>query len=223
MVKLSVGSHAGGRMRARMAQRWKRVSDFSLALLLIFLLLPLFAAVALAVRLSSRGPVLFRQVRMGRGLHPFLIYKFRTMTCSAPHDAPTAALASGRYITRVGRFLRRTSLDELPQLYNILRGDMSFIGPRPVVLAEEELIARRLDAGVYRVRPGLSGLAQILGRDRLNTLEKTALDRLYVRYATPIFDLKLLLASFLPAISGRGVCEGEGDLKGEDLVRTGIP
>ena len=183
----------------------------------------MFLCVAIAVRLSSKGPVLFRQVRMGRDLTPFLIYKFRTMTCHAPHDAPTASIAGDVYITRVGRFLRRTSLDELPQLYNILRGDMSFIGPRPVVLAEEELISRRLDGGVYCVRPGLSGLAQILGRDELDDLEKTTLDRLYVRYSNPLFDLRLLLSSVLPVLCGRGVREGKGDVKGEDLVRTGIP
>lgn len=202
-----------GKSRARGRRLYatsKRALDILFALSGILLCLPLFVPIAVGIRLTSKGPILFRQVRMGRGLTPFLLYKFRTMACCAPHDSPTAGLNSSAYITRFGAFLRRTSLDELPQLYNILRGDMSIIGPRPVVLAEGELIALRADAGVYRVRPGLSGLAQVLGRDLLNNTEKTSLDRLYVRHQSLFFDLRLILFSCVTALCGRGIREGEG-------------
>jgi O-antigen biosynthesis protein WbqP len=188
----------------------KRGADVLLALVGILLCLPLFCLIALGIRLTSCGPIFFRQVRMGRDLTPFLLCKFRTMSCSAPHDAPTAVIRSSAYITPFGAFLRRTSLDELPQLYNILCGDMSIIGPRPVVLSEGELIARRADAGVYRVRPGLSGLAQVLGRDLLNDTEKLSLDRLYVRHQSLLFDLRLILLSLAVALRGHGIREGKG-------------
>lgn len=203
MVKLRKQSTEG-----YVAAFLKRLFDLGLSFCLLLLLSPLFILIALGIRLTSPGPILFRQVRMGRRLRPFLILKFRTMRQSAPRDLPTAALNGAAYITPLGRLLRRTSLDELPQLFNILRGDMSFIGPRPVVLCEEGLIVRRMETGVYRLRPGLSGLAQLYGRDRLAPLEKAALDQLYLRYATPIFDLQLLFASILPSLLGRGVCEG---------------
>ena len=196
--------------RKRLVFACKRIADILFSLVGLLLSAPLFFAVAFGIRLDSRGPVFFAQVRMGRNLQPFLLYKFRTMTCHAPHDAPTAAIHSAVYITRFGRFLRRTSLDELPQLYNILRGDMSLIGPRPVVLTEEELIAARLDAGVYRLRPGLSGLAQVLGRDLLSLPEKLTLDRLYLHHISLLLDIRLLLFSLASAFLGRGVREGEG-------------
>lgn len=202
----------------------KRSFDVTVSALALILLSPLFFWIAWGIRLTSPGPILFAQVRMGRLLTPFVLYKFRTMSCRAPHDAPTREVAGAAYITRFGAFLRRTSLDELPQFFNILRGDMSLIGPRPVVLTEHELIARRMLSGVYRVRPGLSGLAQILGRDLLSPREKTALDRLYVRHIAPSFDLRLLLLSVRPVMTGRFVQEGEGETakKGENNVRTGI-
>lgn len=196
-------------------QKWyglvaKRLMDLIFAAALLLLLWPLFFVIAFGIRISSPGPIVFVQMRMGRGLEPFALYKFRTMRCGAPHDAPTASIAGGAYITGIGRFLRRTSLDELPQLVNVLRGDMSLIGPRPVVLTESELIGRRAQAGVYRVKPGMSGLAQVLGRDQLGEREKTAFDRLYVQHASPLFDLRLLLFSVRPVLLGRGVCEGRG-------------
>lgn len=199
-----------GRTRRCLRAVCKRGADILFALVGLLFCFPLFCLIALGIRLTSRGPILFRQVRMGRGLTPFLLYKFRTMACTAPHDAPTAAICSCAYITRFGAFLRKTSLDELPQLYNILRGDMSIIGPRPVVLTECELITRRADAGVYRVRPGLSGLAQVLGRDLLNDPEKTSLDRLYVRHQSLFFDLRLILLSLSVALRGHGIREGKG-------------
>lgn len=161
----------------------RRVLDGALALIaLVLLALPLGAA-ALAVKLSGPGePVLFRQERIGRDGAPFILYKFRSMT------------AQGR-VTGPGRFLRETSLDELPQLGQVLTGKMSLVGPRPLVAEEPEIHALRRAAGVYQLRPGLTGLAQISGRDRLGPREKAALDRRYLESVGPLTDGRILLAT----------------------------
>ena len=188
----------------------KRGIDVFLSLLLLAFLAPLFYLIALGVRLSSPGPALFCQVRMGKGLEPFLLYKFRTMAQNAPRECPTAAFVSPtRHITRFGAFLRKTSLDELPQLWNVLRGDMSLLGPRPVLLAETDLIAARAVCGAYRVRPGMSGLSQVLGRDLLNNEEKAALDGVYARRLSLRADLRLLWATGVAVLFHRGVKEGK--------------
>ena len=142
-------------------------------------------------------------------MEPFLLYKFRTMSVRAPRDAATAALSSPeRYITRVGAFLRKTSLDELPQLYNVLRGDMSLLGPRPVVLSEGDLILRRAFCGAYRVRPGMSGLSQVRGRDLLSDAEKAALDGRYAANMSFFFDFFLLILTFFAVLLRRHIREG---------------
>lgn len=191
----------------------KRALDILLAAMGLFLLSPLFFAVAFAVRVDSRGPILFRQVRMGRGMEPFLLYKFRTMSVGAPRDCATSLFVTPeRYITRVGAFLRKTSLDELPQLYNVLRGDMSLLGPRPVVLSESDLILRRAHLGVYRVRPGISGLSQVRGRDLLSDREKAALDGRYAARMSFFSDLFLLISTFFAVLFRRHIREGgEGE------------
>ena len=158
--------------RRRYAPAWKTVPDFCAAFCALILLSPLMAVLAFGVHCSSRGPIIFRQIRLGQGMEPFVLYKFRTMYCSAPRNCPTRELNAGKSITPFGAFLRKTSLDELPQLFNVLRGEMSLVGPRPVIPAESELIARRACAGAYRVRPGLSGLSQVRGRDLLCDAEK---------------------------------------------------
>ena len=194
---------------ARVYPFGKRGLDVLVSLIFLIAATPVFFVVAFGIRLTSRGPILFRQVRVGRHLEPFLLYKFRTMSPCAPRDLATAAMATPeRYTTRFGRFLRRTSLDELPQLINVLRGDMSLLGPRPVVLSEVELIAARATRGVYAVRPGMSGLAQISGRDRLSDAEKTALDCAYVRQMSFLGDLRLLCATLAAVLSRRDVREG---------------
>lgn len=187
----------------------KRFFDLLLAAVLLVLLMPLFFCVAFAIRVSSRGPILFCQVRMGRSLEPFLLYKFRTMSVGAPRNCATAELSDpSRYITRVGAFLRKTSLDELPQLYNVLRGDMSLLGPRPVVLDEQELILRRLLCGAYLVRPGLSGLSQVRGRDLLSCADKAALDGRYAARFSLLFDLFLLFSTAFAVLTRRHIREG---------------
>lgn len=213
MVKLLGERKANGTVytvrRARLYPACKRLMDVLLAAAGLVLSAPLLFCIAFGIRVTSPGPVLFRQVRMGRALEPFLLYKFRTMSCRAPRDCATAALhGSGKYITRFGAFLRKTSLDELPQLWNVLRGDMSLLGPRPVVLSETELIARRAACGVYRVRPGISGLSQIRGRDLLSDEEKTVLDGVYVRRLSLWQDVCLLIATAFCVLSRHGVREG---------------
>lgn len=201
----------------------KTALDRGLALVAILLLLPLFAAIAFGIRCTSRGPVLFRQVRMGRGMEPFLVYKFRTMSCRAPRYCATAELCAPRqYMTAFGSFLRKTSLDELPQLWNVLRGEMSLLGPRPVILSEDELISRRACAGVYAVRPGLSGLSQVAGRDLLNNEEKTRLDGEYVQHLSFWRDAWLLVVTVFAAAFHRGIREGAPgrvDQGGKTIVR----
>ena len=140
----------------------KRGADVVLSLLALICLSPVYLLVALAVKLTSPGPVLFRQKRVGRGGRLFTIYKFRTMRTDTPRDTATHLLQDpSRYITRVGAFLRRSSLDELPQFFNVLKGDMSIVGPRPALYNQYDLIAAREKAGVNAVRPGITGLAPV--------------------------------------------------------------
>ncbi len=202
----------------------KRALDLILAAVLGAALIPAFALIALAVRLDSRGPVLFLQKRFGRNKGFFRLVKFRTMAVDAPHDKPTADLSDpDRWITRVGRFLRRTSLDELPQIWNILRGDMSFVGPRPALWNQTVLIDER---DRYRgrggltpnmLRPGLTGWAQVNGRDLLNDSEKAALDGEYARRMSFAFDILCVWRTVRSVLSGSGVQEGgPGTGKGEN-------
>lgn len=159
----------------------------------------------LAIAVDSEGGVLFAQSRMGKDGRPFIIFKFRTMYPQAPADTPTGALDDpSRHITPVGRFLRRTSLDELPQLFNILKGDMSFIGPRPVVLAERALIGLRRAKGADRVRPGITGLAQVQGRDEVPARRKACYDAYYARHMGPAWTPGFLCEPFAVCSPARG-------------------
>ncbi len=195
-------------LQGRIYPYLKRGADVSLSLLLLLAAAPLFLFAAFGIRVTSRGPILFRQVRVGRRLEPFLLYKFRTMSTCAPHDLATAAFRDPeRYVTRFGHFLRKTSLDELPQLFNVLRGEMSLLGPRPLVLTEVELIASRAARGVYTVRPGISGLAQIAGRDDLDDRQKLRLDIEYVRHLSFFSDFLLFFSTMLAVLTRRGVRE----------------
>jgi O-antigen biosynthesis protein WbqP len=187
----------------------KRALDCALAALLLAVLSPVFALVAVAVRATSPGPALFRQRRIGRGGREFLILKFRTMRSDTPRDTATHLLSDpGRCITRVGRFLRRSSLDELPQLLNVVRGDMSLVGPRPALYNQYDLIAARDALGINAVRPGITGWAQINGRDELPIADKVRYDAEYVGSIGLRMDLKCLLGSVLCVLRGSGVREG---------------
>ena len=179
----------------------KRVLDMLLSFVgLLVLLLPLML-LALLIPLDSPGPILFSQLRMGQNGKPFRIWKLRTMS------VPTRELTGG-YLTRYQRFLRKASVDELPQLWNILKGDMSIVGPRPVVLTERELLALRAENGADRVRPGLTGWAQIHGRDEVTDEEKAALDAEYVRRMSFLFDCRCILATVGKVLRHEGVVEG---------------
>ena len=185
---------------------WKRLLDILFSALLLFLLALPMLLIALAVGLSSRGGPLFCQIRIGRQGKPFTCYKFRTMVRDAPPNRPTSDFSdASRYVTPIGRFLRRTSLDELPQLYNVLRGDMSLVGPRPLIGEEDEVHRLRTAGGVYRVRPGMTGLAQIHGRDRLGDGEKAAYDVRYVDTLSFGEDLRILAKTLRHVLVGEGV------------------
>ncbi len=187
---------------------WKRGVDIVLSAALLLLFTPLFLVI-IAVTIPDTGiSVFFRQLRMGRDGQPFFIYKFRTMLPQAPANVPSALLGDNRrYITRRGHFLRKTSLDELPQLWNILKGDMSFIGPRPVILNETNLLQLREENGAGQVRPGLTGLAQVCGRDQLSDGEKAAYDGIYARRMGWYLDVHIFFATIRAVLRQDGVRE----------------
>ena len=187
----------------------KRGADVLFALLALICLSPVYLALALAVKISSPGPVLFRQKRVGRGGRLFTIYKFRTMRTDTPRDTATHLLRDpSRYITRVGAFLRRSSLDELPQFFNVLKGDMSIVGPRPALYNQYDLIAAREKAGVNAVRPGITGLAQISGRDELPIPVKVRYDREYVENLSLKMDARCFFGTIISVLRAEGVREG---------------
>lgn len=187
----------------------KRGIDLLLSALIMVVLSPVFLILILSIKLDSKGPVLFRQKRIGVNKTTFPILKFRTMRVDTPHDMPTHLLANpDQYITTVGSFLRKTSLDELPQLWNIFVGQMSFVGPRPALWNQDDLIAARDRYGANAVRPGLTGWAQINGRDELEIDVKAALDGYYVEHLSFGFDVKCFLGSFGYVLGRKGVVEG---------------
>ena len=193
----------------------KRTLDFILSLCACIILSPILLILCIAIKIDSRGPVLFKQKRVGIHKTYFSIYKFRTMRIDTPKDMPTHMLKDpDQYITKVGRFLRRSSLDELPQLFNILKGDMSFVGPRPALWNQDDLVAERDKYGVNDVIPGLTGWAQINGRDELEIPVKAALDGEYVRKMGFWFDTRCILGTFTSVLKADGVVEGgTGEMK----------
>jgi len=183
----------------------KRAFDILTALAGLVLLSPVLAAVAIAVRLESPGPALHWSRRVGRGNDLFAMPKFRTMRIGAPDVATHLLSDAGDWITPLGVFLRRTSLDELPQLWSVLTGDMSLVGPRPALFNQDDLVALRTAAGVEVLRPGLTGWAQINGRDALPIADKARLDADYLARRSFLLDLKIIALTGLAAVSGRGV------------------
>jgi O-antigen biosynthesis protein WbqP len=161
--------------------------------------------VAFAVRLTSRGPALYWSERIGRFNRPFRMPKFRTMRIDTPPVATHALVNPGSYLTPIGGLLRRTSLDELPQLWSVLKGDMSFVGPRPALFNQDDLVALRTKEGVHQLVPGLTGWAQINGRDELSIPEKARLDAEYLRRRSIWFDLVILWRTFRRVVTGAGV------------------
>lgn len=188
----------------------KRIIDFMLALLGLIILSPLYLVIIIAIKLDSKGPVLFEQERMAQHKQTFKIYKFRTMRTDTPHNMPTHMLAhADSFITPVGKFLRKTSLDELPQLLNIIKGEMSIIGPRPCLMNQTDLIIERDKYAANDVKPGLTGLAQISGRDELPIPVKAKYDGNYCRRITFVGDVKLFLSTITSVLKHDGVKEGK--------------
>ena len=203
---------------------FKRLFDILLSFLGIsFLLLPMLI-IAVAIKLDSKGPVFFRQKRVGIHKKTFTILKFRTMRTDTPHDAPTHELSDPKkWITKVGGFLRKTSLDELPQIFNIFAGQMSVIGPRPALWNQDDLVAERDLYGANDVRPGLTGWAQINGRDELEIPVKAKLDGEYVeklnagRFRGIAMDVRCFFGTVFSVLKSDGVVEGgTGELKKQE-------
>ena len=187
----------------------KRLIDIILSGVGIIVLAPFMVVIAILIKLESPGPVLFRQKRIGLHKKTFSILKFRTMRIDTPKDTPTHMLQNpDQYITKVGRFLRKTSLDELPQILNILKGEMAVIGPRPALWNQDDLIAERDKYCANNIRPGLTGWAQINGRDELEIPVKAKLDGEYVKKMSLYFDMKCFLGTISSVLQHRGVIEG---------------
>ena len=187
----------------------KRLLDFLLSLIgMIFAAIPMLI-ISLVIRKEDPGPVLFTQKRVGIHKTFFTLYKFRSMKMSTPHDVPTHQLENPeQYLLKCGKFIRKYSLDELPQLINILKGDMSIIGPRPALWNQEDLIAERDLYGANDVKPGLTGWAQINGRDELEIPVKAKLDGEYVERESFLFDCRCFFGTFLKVLRHEGVVEG---------------
>jgi O-antigen biosynthesis protein WbqP len=183
----------------------KRALDLILALVLSILLLLPMLIIVVAIRAESEGSAIFKQERRGRGGRVFVCYKFRTMRRDAPSNMPASSFQDRElYVTRVGRFLRRSSLDELPQLFNVIRGDMSLVGPRPLICEESEIHDGRQREGVYALRPGITGMAQIGGRNSLDDREKLEKDTYYLHNLRPSLDAKILFSTLSCVIKREG-------------------
>jgi len=195
----------------------KRIIDVAASVLGLAVLVLPFVLISAAIWLDNPGNILLAQYRVGRDGRLFRLYKFRTMHKDAPRNIPTAQLQDSHlHITRVGRFLRSTSLDELPQLFNVLRGDMSLVGPRPLIAEEEEIHRMRLRFGVYQLRPGITGLAQINGRDTVSPADKVRWDVKYLQRYGLLTDLRILAGTLPKIVDGEDIregCAGQDNLK----------
>jgi len=187
----------------------KYTLDIILSYIGFILLLPLIIIISILIKITSKGPVFFKQKRVGKNKKLFTIYKFRTMRVDTPSDSPTHLLRNpDKYITKVGKFLRKTSLDEIPQIINIMFGQMSIIGPRPALWNQYDLIDEREKYGVNNLKPGLTGWAQINGRDELEIPDKAALDGEYVKRQSLFFDIRIFFGTFISILKSDGVVEG---------------
>lgn len=193
-----------------MYQKWvKRLLDVVLSFFALILLSPVFLVLAICIKADSKGPVFFTQRRVGKDKTIFSILKFRTMYADTPKDVPTHLLKNpGQSITRVGNFLRKTSLDELPQVWNIFVGQMSIIGPRPALWNQDDLVAERDKYGANALVPGLTGYAQVHGRDELPIVEKAKRDGYYAKHISFRLDVKIFFETIANVFKSSGVVEG---------------
>ena len=190
----------------------KRTCDIVLSLIGIVIASPFMLIIALAVKLYDGGPVFYKQERLTRDEKPFMIYKFRSMSMDSEKNGARLAAKGDKRVTPVGKIIRNIHFDELPQLFNILRGEMSFVGPRPLIPEEEEIRSLREASGVYRMRPGVTGLAQVNGRDLLTAEQKVAYDAYYVEHHTLFMDIRILFQTIAAVLTGKGFAEG-GELQ----------
>ena len=187
----------------------KRILDIVLSLIAIIIFIIPMIIVAIIIKVESKGPIIFKQKRIKKDKKEFYIYKFRTMRADTPKNVPTHLLQDPQvFITKSGAFFRKTSIDELPQLFNIIKGDMSIIGPRPALWNQYDLIQKRDENGANSIMPGLTGLAQISGRDELEIDKKAELDGQYARSMSFVLDLKILLLTVKSVLKKDGVREG---------------
>ncbi len=196
----------------------KRFFDFLFSLLALIVLSPVILVLSLLVLISSGSPVIFKQERVGYGNRLFTIYKFRTMK-DGMRQTRTEDLTEEEIendITFIGKILRKLSLDELPQLYNILKGDMSFVGPRPLIPQEEEIRELREKYNVYSVRPGITGWAQVNGRDFISDEQKAKLDKEYVENRTLLMDIKIMFKTVWVVLAGKDIADGKTDKEGDE-------
>jgi O-antigen biosynthesis protein WbqP len=188
---------------------FKRFYDTLGALIALIVLSPIFMILIILIKLDTKGPILFKQKRIGRHKKHFNILKFRTMKIDSPKDTPTHLLKNPeQYITRLGKFLRKSSLDELPQIINIFKGDMSIIGPRPALWNQYDLIEERDQYNVHKLYPGITGYAQIKGRDTVAIKDKARLDGYYVAHISLWLDIKIFLGTIKSIFKSEGVIEG---------------
>lgn len=188
----------------------KRGIDFILSLIALIILFPILIIFAIIIKIESKGPIFFKQKRVGKDKKHFMIYKFRTMRTDTPKDMPTHMLKDAdSYITKFGKIMRKTSIDELPQIINILKGEMSIIGPRPALWNQEDLIRERDKYGANDVLPGLTGWAQVNGRDELEIPVKAKFDGEYVEKMSLIFDVKIFFRTIIKVFKHEGVVEGK--------------
>lgn len=183
----------------------KRIADLFLACITLFLLTSVFLALIILIKVESKGPAFFVQKRSGQYGTFFDIYKFRSMKMGTPEIATDKLVDPGIYLTRVGKFIRKTSLDELPQVFNILKGQMSFVGPRPALYNQVELINARKNLGIDSLKPGLTGYAQIRGRDFITEEQKVAYDKYYLDHFNFLLDIKILFLTFFKVVKAENV------------------
>jgi len=199
----------------------KRTFDFIFAIILTIILSPLLLIIAIAIKVDSHGKALFRQKRMGQKQKPFTVYKFRTMYKHTPKNKASNDLDNrDNYITQIGHWLRVTSLDELPQLFNIIKGEMSFVGPRPVILAEEELINKRKEAGIYQLKPGVTGYAQINGRDHVSVDKKVKLDKYYLDNHSLLMDINIILKTGVKVLKREDIFEHQENVDDDSFEKN---
>lgn len=195
----------------------KNIIDFILSLIALIILLPFFCIFAIIIKLESRGPIFFKQKRIGKNKKEFYIYKFRTMRTDTPKDMPTHLLKDAEsYITKSGKIFRKTSIDELPQILNILKGQMSIIGPRPALWNQYDLIKERDKYNANSIRPGLTGWAQVNGRDELEIPIKAKFDGEYVEKMSFLLDIKIFFKTIIKVFKHDGVVEGKVEKEKEN-------